>query len=69
MPFCISRRHWVMMLSTTPLLAQTAAQTPAPPTTPEQRSEKAKSDVRQASDKLAAIEVPMYIEPAFRFLA
>jgi hypothetical protein len=37
--------------------------------TPEQRGEKAKSDVRQVSDKLAAIEISMFIEPAFHFRA
>jgi hypothetical protein len=31
--------------------------------------DKAKSQVREVSDKLAAIEVPMNIEPAFRFRA
>jgi hypothetical protein len=69
MPFRLSRRRWVMLLGSTPLLAQTAVQTPAPPMTPEQRGEKAKSDVRQVSDKLAAIEISMFIEPAFHFRA
>jgi hypothetical protein len=31
--------------------------------------DKAKSEVRQVGDKLTAIEVPMNIEPAFRFRA
>jgi len=69
MPIRFSRRQWVVLLGTTPLLAQTAVQSPVPPATPEQRAEKAKSDVRQASGKLAAIELPMNIEPAFRFRA
>jgi hypothetical protein len=51
-----------------PLFAQTTAQTPpAPALTPEQRVEKAKADVHEVSDKLAAINVPMVIEPSFRF--
>ncbi len=56
-------------MGSTPLLAQTAAQPPATAATPEQRAQKAKDDVRQVSDKLAAIEVPMNIEPSFRFVA
>jgi len=50
-------------MGSAPLLAQTAA--PAP----EQRSGKAKTDVEQVSQKLAAVEVPMNIEPSFRFTA
>jgi hypothetical protein len=69
MPLRVSRRNWVILLGTTPLLAQTSSQPIAPPVTPEQRMEKAESEVRQVSDKLTAIEVPMNIEPAFRFRA
>jgi hypothetical protein len=61
----LSRRHWVMFMGAAPLLAQTP---PAAPT-PEQRVEKAKNNVREASDKLAAITVPMNVEPSFRFVA
>jgi hypothetical protein len=68
MPIRFSRRQWVVLLGTTPLLAQTAVP-PASPATPEQRVEKARSDVREVSDKLAAIEVPMNVEPAFHFRA
>lgn len=49
-----------------PLLAQTA---PPKPQTSEQRPEKAKNDVREVSDKLAAFKVPMDVEPAFHFVA
>jgi hypothetical protein len=63
----VSRRNLVLLLSAAPLFAQT--QTAAPPVTPEQRLEKAKADVRQVSDQLSAITVPMNIEPAFRFVA
>jgi hypothetical protein len=71
MPFRLSRRRWVLLVGSTPLLAQAFAQTP--PTTPLTAAgpplEKAQADVRQVSDKLAAIEVPMNVEPSFRFTA
>lgn len=35
--------------------------------TPEAMMQKAQADVRTASEKLAAIEVPMTLEPAFQF--
>ena len=69
MPSRVSRRNWVILLGADPLLAQTPLQSTAPPVTPEQRMDKAKSQMRQVSDKLTAIEVPMNIEPAFRFRA
>jgi hypothetical protein len=65
----LSRRRWVLLMGSAPLLAQTAAQTPAPALTPEQRVEKAKNNVRENSLKLEAIEVPMNVEPSFRFVA
>jgi uncharacterized protein YqgV (UPF0045/DUF77 family) len=52
-------------MGSTPLLAQT----PAPVVPAGQPSQKAKDEVRQVSEKLAAIEVPMNVEPAFRFVA
>jgi hypothetical protein len=61
----LSRRNWVLLMGAAPLLAQA----PSQPPTPEQRIEKAKNDVREVSDKLAAIAVPMNIEPSFRFVA
>lgn len=69
MSFRLSRRRWVLLMSSTPLLAQTAAQTSAPAPTPEQRTEKAKISVREISDQLAAITMPMSVEPSFRFVA
>jgi hypothetical protein len=69
MSFRLSRRRWVLLMGSAPLFAQTAAQTPTPTATPEQRIEKAKNDVREVSDQLAAITLPMSIEPAFRFVA
>lgn len=54
-----------------------SAQAPAPPigvpapaapgTTPQQKMQKALADVHQLSDRLAQIEVPMDVEPAFAF--
>jgi hypothetical protein len=61
----LTRRHWVMFVGAAPLLAQT----PQAVATPEQRTAKAKNDVREVSDKLAALSVPMDIEPSFRFVA
>jgi hypothetical protein len=65
----LSRRHWVLLMGSAPLLAQTALQTSHLAPTPEQRTEKAKGSVRDVSEKLAAISVPTDIEPAFRFVA
>jgi hypothetical protein len=59
-----TRRQWAALLGISPLLAQTQ---PAP--APEAKLEKANADVREASQRLAEIEVPMDIEPAFRFSA
>jgi hypothetical protein len=61
-PRDITRRQWTALLAASPLVAQVAA-------TPEQKVEKANADVRQVSQRLAEIEVPMNIEPAFRFTA
>jgi hypothetical protein len=69
MPLRLSRRQCVVLLATTPLLAQTVGPSPALPATPEQRRDKANADVREVSGKLAAIELPMNLEPAFRFRA
>ena len=52
----------MLVMGAAPLVAQT-------PVAPEQRTEKAKTDVREVSEKLAAIEMPMEIEPSFRFVA
>jgi hypothetical protein len=70
----VSRRRWVILMgATAPLLAQSTAQIPpvsaVPAPTPEQRLDKAKADVREVSDKLAAITVPMATEPSFKFVA
>jgi hypothetical protein len=60
----LTRRQWAVLLGISPLLAQ------APPSSPpEQKSEKPDADVRDVSQRLAEIEVPMDVEPAFRFTA
>jgi len=61
----LTRRHWVMFVGAAPLLAQN----PPAVAAPEERTVKAKNDVHEVSDKLAAITVPMDVEPSFRFVA
>lgn len=60
----LTRRQWAALLGAAPLLAQTP-----PPPAPEAKLEKANADVRETSQRLAEIEVPMDLEPAFRFTA
>jgi hypothetical protein len=59
-----TRRQWAALLGISPLLAQT----PSAPA-PEAKPEKAQADIRKTSQRLAEIEVPMDVEPAFRFTA
>jgi hypothetical protein len=71
----ITRRSWTALIGVSPLLGQVTQKTPpegaptpaAPDATPEQRMQKAMADVKQVSDRLAELEVPMDIEPAFAF--
>ena len=79
----LTRREWTAGLTATvtavmgapPLTAQATSKippqgspTPAPASaTPEQKLQKAYADVRQTSERLAKIEVPMDLEPAFAF--
>ncbi len=73
----LTRRQAAALLAAAPLAAQVVSTTPpvgspAPPSpaaTPEQRVEKANADVRQVSERLSKIEVPMNVEPAFTFRA
>jgi hypothetical protein len=72
----LTRRQWVVVAGTAPLAAQinTTAPPQSPPpaqsaVTPEQRIDKAKDDIQKVSRRLAEIEVPMNIEPAFHFSA
>jgi len=79
-----TRRKWMIAASSTMFSAnaataiafgQTAQSAPPVPNqattapTPEAMMQKAQKDVQTASEKLAAIEVPMTLEPAFQFKA
>jgi hypothetical protein len=69
-----TRRHWIALATASTMLGANSVQN-APPVpnpaatapTPEAMMQKAQADVRAASDKLAGIEVPMTLEPAFQF--
>jgi len=70
----MTRRQWTAFISATPLLGQVTskppqgAPAPAPASaTPEETLKKAYADVREVSDRLSHIEVPMNVEPAFAF--
>ena len=71
----ITRRQWAALMASAPLVAQVTQKAPPlgspapaqPPATPEQKLQKAYADVREASDRLSKIELPMDIEPAFAF--
>jgi hypothetical protein len=75
--FRMTRRQWTLCLTLTPLAAQvtstvppTGLPVPAPSTaTPEQKLQKASGDIRQISEQLSKIGIPMNIEPAFSFRA
>jgi hypothetical protein len=76
----ISRRRVALLLSVSPLAAQVASPpinqktppvgTPAAPAgakDPVAKLQKAVEDVRQVSQMLSKLEVPMDVEPAFQF--
>jgi hypothetical protein len=73
----LTRRQWAVLLGTAPLVAQVTSTVPptgvpAPPNapaSPEQRLQKAYADIRQVSERLSKIEMPMNVEPAFSFRA
>ena len=73
----ITRRQWSAGLMVAPLAAQVKSDHPfldvplpvQPPETPGQRLIKSYEDVRQSSERLSQIEVPMNLEPAFSFRA
>ena len=71
-----TRRKWAAMLAAAPAaLAQVSSPVPpqgvpaAPATTltPEGKLQKALADVREVSQRLSQIELPMDVEPAFSF--
>jgi hypothetical protein len=73
----LTRRQWAALVAAAPLAAQVTSKVPPqgapapaqPAATPQQKLQKAYSDVRASSDKLSKIEVPMNVEPAFMFRA
>jgi hypothetical protein len=73
----LTRRAWAALFGTASLLAQQSSKAPpsaapAPPPaelSPQQKMEKAIADVRRVSDRLAQMDVPMDVEPAFNFRA
>jgi hypothetical protein len=73
----LSRRQWAMLIAATPAVAQVTSKVPPqgspapaqPGSTPDQQYDKAVDDIRNTSRRLAAIEVPMNVEPAFSFKA
>jgi hypothetical protein len=70
----LTRRQWTALVTAAPLLGQVTskppqgAPAPAPASaSPEEKLKKAYADVRDVSDRLSKLEVPMDIEPAFAF--
>jgi hypothetical protein len=70
----MTRREWTALISVAPVLGQVTskppqgAPAPAPSSaTPEEKLKKAYADVRSVSDRLAQLQVPMNVEPAFAF--
>lgn len=70
----VTRRRAALLLAASPLAAQVVskvppqgAPAPAAPATPQQGLEKAHADVRKVSERLASLEVPTSLEPAFSF--
>jgi hypothetical protein len=55
------------LIATAPLAAQTTVQVAAP-AAPAQPASKALADVQQTKQKLTELQVPMNIEPSFRFV-
>lgn len=73
----LTRRQWTLLAAALPAAAQVTSKVPPqgapapaqPAATPEQKLQKAYADIREVSDKLSKIEVPMDAEPAFLFRA
>ena len=71
----ITRRNAAALVAAAPLLAQVTSKlhpqgspVPAPASaTPQAKLEKAVADVRQVSQRLSQLEVPINVEPAFAF--
>jgi hypothetical protein len=71
----LSRRKWAVLVAAAPVLAQTTTSvppqgSPAPANaSPSAKLSKASDDVKSNSQQLAAMEVPMSVEPCFSFRA
>jgi hypothetical protein len=65
----MTRRQIAMALTAVPALAQTTPPSTAtgPAPQPVSSLEKAQGDVREVSERLRKIEIPMDLEPAFTF--
>lgn len=71
----MTRRQWTALLAAAPVAAQVTSKAlpqgapapPQPPATPQQKLQKAYDDVRQVSDRLSKLDVPVNVEPAFAF--
>ena len=61
----ITRRRWAGLVGIAPFTAKAALGAQGAP--PPQRPQKPEVDVRQVSERLAQIELPMNLEPAFVF--
>jgi hypothetical protein len=64
----LTRREWSgLLIAAAPLAARPAMQVSAP-ATPQPAAAKALADVQQIKQKLGEIQVPMTVEPSFRFV-
>jgi hypothetical protein len=66
-----TRREFAALAAAAPLAAQSVSQTPnaAPAPPPDAELQQALANVRNTSNHLSQIEVPMALEPAFSFHA
>lgn len=63
----LTRREWSALFAAAPLAAQRTLQAPAA-TAPGQAAAKALAEVQEIRQKLAGMQVPIDIEPSFRFV-
>jgi len=63
-----TRRQWPRF--SPPLRCSPRLHLPRPPCSlPRRNAKKANADVREVSQRLASIDLPLGVEPAFRFIA
>ena len=63
----LTRREWAGIMAAVPVAAQVASSPVVPPAGVPVGKLSAADGVRKVSEDLAKIEVPMSVEPAFRF--